>query len=69
MFSLKGVSVSTKVSWKKIYEDFCQRHPNLKKQVVSYKPFEFCAISIQMKDGSIITYDYSKKMCVELFLK
>lgn len=50
-----------KITWKKILEDFKQRHPKLGKEVCWWRPEDYATIRIHLNDGMIIKYDYDEK--------
>ena len=50
--------MNKKVTWKMIFDDFKNRHPNLSKQVVRYFPSNYLTIEVWIKDGLRIKYDY-----------
>lgn len=58
--------MSKKISWKMIYKDFKQRHPNLAKKTVHYCPKDYLTIEIWLDDGAMITYDYFKSKAIIL---
>lgn len=47
-----------KVTWEKIYKDFRNRHPRLKKEVANWQPREYATITITLKSGMILVYNY-----------
>lgn len=53
--------MSNKITWDKIYKDFRRRHPNLSKDVINWRPYDYATILMQCKDGSKILYDYDTK--------
>lgn len=50
-----------KVTWRMIYTDFKQLHPNLKKEVTYWHPHEFATIMLYFKNGDKATYNYDTK--------
>lgn len=55
--------MSNELTWKDIYNEFRQLHPNMKKQVADYRPHSYLTIVVYMKDGSKVLYDYTTKRC------
>lgn len=53
--------MSKKITWDKIHKDFARRHPNLRKELVGWRPYDYATILITCKDGSKILYDYDLK--------
>ena len=47
-----------KVTFDNIYADFRRRHPNLKKEVIHWKPYNYLKIKVYLFDGMILIYDY-----------
>ena len=58
--------MSDKVSYKNILEDFKARHPNLAKLVCYWCPRGYATITIHLKDGIMLSYDYDDKRAVIL---
>ena len=54
--------MSNKVPWGKIYQDFRQRYPRLRKEVHMWEPYDYLKILIYFKDGSKLVYDYLFKI-------
>ena len=50
-----------KVAWKDIYKDFRDRHPNLKKEIVDWRPYDFLTIMLQLSSGERLVYEYITK--------
>ena len=57
--NLGGVNV--KITWEKVYEDFKQRHPTLKKQTTYFKPYGYAEIEVWLNSGSRLVYNYDEK--------
>lgn len=49
-----------KLTFKKIYQDFKDRHPNLKKTISYWRPHDYLKIFMIAKDGTRMLYDYSE---------
>ena len=49
-----------KITWKKILNDFKERHPRLGKEVCWWCPQDYATILIHLKDGMKITYNYDE---------
>lgn len=47
-----------KVKWEDVYSDFRARHPNLKKMVMHWEPYDYLTIIIYISDGQMLIYDY-----------
>lgn len=47
-----------KVTFDSIYSDFRRRHPNLRKEVIHWKPYDYLKIKVYLFDGMILVYDY-----------
>lgn len=56
--------MSNKLTWNKIYKDFKQRHPNLRKEVIHWCPYDYCTIQLWLKDGSKMTYNFDEHKAV-----
>ena len=54
--------MSNKLTWKKIYDDFRQRHPTLRKHVMHWQPYSYATIVLRMDDGCEFTYNYDEHM-------
>jgi hypothetical protein len=55
-----------KISWKKILEDFKERHPKLAKEVCYWCPRDYATIQINLKNGMMLSYNYDEKRAVIL---
>lgn len=53
--------MSKKITWNVIYNDFKSRHPNLKKEVVYWRPHDYATILLYLKAGRYATYNYDKR--------
>ena len=51
----------SKVTWRDVLMDFKQRHPNLAKMVVDYRPYDYGTIIVYLNDGQTMLYDYTTK--------
>lgn len=47
-----------KVTWDDIYKDFRSRHPNLKKTIMYWHPYDYAMIMLYFKDGRKGVYDF-----------
>ena len=50
-----------KVTWRKIFTDFKNRHPHLSSMAVDYCSYDYATILIYFKDGLKATYNYDLK--------
>ena len=55
-----------KITWKKILEDFKERHPSLAKEVCYWCPTDYATIQINLKDGMMLSYNYDDKRAIIL---
>lgn len=53
--------MSSKVTWKDIFEDFKKHNPVLCAHGMHYEPYEFLTIKVWLNDGEIALYDYFNK--------
>lgn len=60
-FTSKELIFLAKVTWKNVFDEFKQRHPNLAKMVVEYRPHSYGMIVILFEDGKSMVYDYDAK--------
>lgn len=51
-----------KITWRMVYEEFKQRHPNLGKRASCFRPHSYATILIFLKDGTKMLYNYDNKM-------
>ena len=51
--------MNKKITFKKIYKDFKDRHPNLKKTIAYWRPYDYLRIIMIANDGVRMIYDYS----------
>lgn len=54
--------MSKKITWNKIYQDFKQRHPDLRKKVTHWCPYDYLTIELWIDDGTRMIYDYWSHM-------
>lgn len=47
-----------KITFDDIYSDFRRRHPNLRKEVIHWKPYDYLKIKVYLFDGMILVHDY-----------
>lgn len=50
-----------KISWEKIYKEFRRNYSALAKDTLHWEPRDFLEITLFMKDGSKIKYNYLTK--------
>lgn len=50
--------MSKKITWKKVVNDFKERHPKKAKQVVYWRPQDLATVLIYLKDGTKLYYNY-----------
>lgn len=55
--------MNDKVTWKDIYKEFRDGHPNLKKRVTHWQPFDYATIIMRLDDGRKMIYNCSIKRC------
>lgn len=53
--------MSRKITWNVINKDFRARHPNMRKEVVYWRPHDYATILLYFKDGRLATYNYDKR--------
>lgn len=46
-----------KTTWKNVFEDFKNRHPNLSKYVVRWCPYDYGTIKLHLSDGEEAVYN------------
>lgn len=49
-----------KITWDVIYKDFQNRHPNMKKRVVDWRPRCYATIMLYFDDGVLASYNYDE---------
>lgn len=54
--------MSEKVTWDDVYKNFRLRHPNLRNDVVGFRPYEYSTILVYLSDGRKMTYNYDTKI-------
>lgn len=52
-----------KVTWGDIYKDFRTTHPNLRNEVLDYRPYDYLTIILYFRDGRSMVYKYTTKEC------
>lgn len=52
--------MNKKLTWNMINHDFRSRHPDLRKGVTYWRPYDFATILLYFKDGRLATYNYDK---------
>ena len=50
-----------KTTWKKVYEDFKERYPSKRKEVIYWHPHDVATIMLYFKDGSKHLYNFDTK--------
>ena len=50
-----------KITWEYIYSDFKKLYPNLSKDVVDYRPYDYATIILFLNDGVKLIYNYDEK--------
>ena len=55
--------MARKLTWDGVYQDFRQRYPNLRKHVITYRPYDVMMIIIWFDDEISMVYDYRTKTC------
>lgn len=46
-----------KTSWNDLIKDFKQRHPNLAKHIIRWRPYDVMQILVYIDDGKTILFD------------
>lgn len=52
-----------KLTWDDVYRDFCIHFPNLKKEVLYWKPYDYATILVYVRELRWRTYNYDTKEC------
>lgn len=47
-----------KVTWSDVYKEFRSTHPNLRNEVMDYRPYDYLTIILYFKDGRRMVYKY-----------
>lgn len=50
-----------KVTWRTIFEEFKNKHPEMSNDIISYRPSTYMEIAIKFKDDREMTYNYETK--------
>ena len=53
-----------KITWQMIYKEFRFKHPRLRGEVLDWRPHGYLTISVTLKDGTKMIYDYLQKRCI-----
>ena len=53
--------MSKKITWDEVYKDFKSRHPNMRKEVVHWQPYDYATIVLYFADGSKGTYNFIER--------
>ena len=51
--------MSKKITWKKVYDKFKLKFPNLRKEVLHWSPHDYETIKLYFIDGRMATYEYT----------
>lgn len=54
--------MAKKGHYEKIYKRFKAEFPDIAEQVVSYRPYDYVSISLDLANGTKLIYDDSKKV-------
>lgn len=49
--------MTKKITWQDIYKEFRARHPNLRKDILDWRPHGYLTIVVKFRDGSTMIYD------------
>lgn len=55
-----GGFMNKKITWNMINKDFRAKHPEMRRSVTYWRPYNFATILLYFKDGRLATYDYDK---------
>lgn len=52
----------SELTWRKIYDDFKSRHPNLSRMSVRYDPYDYAEILVYLNNGMKLSYNYDSRL-------
>ena len=54
----------SKITWKKVFEDFKERWPSLRRKVIHWQPYNYATIIIYFAEGERSLYNYDTKCLI-----